>query len=135
MFYKILQEIMDEKGLSIAEVARISDLSDSTVRSIINRKTKTVALEVAFKLSKGLNVSLERLNGIIKDSSIDESVNEKLSRYHEDDFEKLLGLTKEQALTQDELCIDGKPVSKEDIASIFDAMSVALEIVKRKNMK
>lgn len=62
-FYEILQSIMDEKELSIPEVARLSGLTDSTVRSILARKNKTVALEVAFKLSKGLNVSLERLNG------------------------------------------------------------------------
>lgn len=62
-FYEILQSIMDEKGLSIPEVARLSNLPDSTIRSILSRKNKTVALEVAFKLAKGLNVSLERLNG------------------------------------------------------------------------
>lgn len=62
-FYEILQSIMDEKELNIPEVARLSGLTDSTIRSIISRKNKTVALEVAFKLAKGLDVSLEQLNG------------------------------------------------------------------------
>ena len=62
-FYEILQSIMYERDLTIPEVARLSSLPDSTIRSIISRKNKTVALEVAFKLSKGLNVSLEELNG------------------------------------------------------------------------
>ena len=62
-FYEILQSIMDEKQLSIPEVARLSKLPDSTIRSILSRKNKTVALEVAFKLAKGLDVSLEQLNG------------------------------------------------------------------------
>lgn len=62
-FYIILQQIMDEKQLSIPEVARLCNLSDSTVRSILKRKQKHVALESAFKLAHGLNVSLERLNG------------------------------------------------------------------------
>ena len=62
-FYKILLDIMKEKSLSIPDVARATGLSDSTVRSIISRKTKNVTLEVAFKISNGLNVSLERLNG------------------------------------------------------------------------
>lgn len=62
-FYEILQSIMEEKRLSIPEVARLSGLPDSTIRSIISRKNKTVALEVAFKLAKGLNVSLGELNG------------------------------------------------------------------------
>lgn len=62
--YKILDQIMAEKNLKIADVARICNLPDSTVRGIKKRKQDTVALEVAFKLSKGLNVSLERLNGM-----------------------------------------------------------------------
>ncbi len=68
-FYEILQTIMQEKNLKIPDVARLSDLPDSTIRSIISRKNKTVALEVAFKLSKGLNVSLEELNGEYPNSS------------------------------------------------------------------
>lgn len=62
-FYKILLEIMDEKNMNIPDVARACGLTDSTVRSIIDRKQKKVALSVAFKLHRGLLVSLERLNG------------------------------------------------------------------------
>lgn len=62
--YEILIEIMNDKKMKIPDVARASGLSDSTVRSIITRKQSTVALEVAFKLSKGLNISLEKLNGM-----------------------------------------------------------------------
>ena len=61
-FYKILGRIMAEKDLSIPDVARLSGLADSTVRSIIVRENKTVALEVAAKFSKGLNIPLEELN-------------------------------------------------------------------------
>ena len=60
-FYKILEDIMQQKSISIPDVARMCNLPDSTIRSIISRKSKTVALEVAFKISKGLNVSLEEL--------------------------------------------------------------------------
>lgn len=74
-FYRILQEIMDEKKMTIPDVARACNLSDSTIRTMIVRKAKFVTLEVAFKISAGLNVSLERLSGekqegpIIKDES------------------------------------------------------------------
>lgn len=63
-FHQILQEIMAERGLSIPDVARACGLPDGTIRSIITRESKSVTLEVAFKLSDGLNVSLERLNGL-----------------------------------------------------------------------
>lgn len=62
--YEILLEIMEERSMNIPDVARACGLSDSTVRGIITRKQKSVALEVAFKLAFGLNVSLERLNGM-----------------------------------------------------------------------
>ncbi len=63
-FYTILQEILKEKSLSIPEASRACGIADSTLRSIITRKSKTVALEVAMKISSGLDVSLERLNGM-----------------------------------------------------------------------
>lgn len=63
-FYLILEEIMKEKGMNIPAVARACSLPDTTVRSIMVRKQKNVALEVAFKLSQGLGVSLQRLNGM-----------------------------------------------------------------------
>lgn len=62
--FEILEDIIAERGLSIADVARICNLPDSTVRGIIRRKQETIALEVAFKLSEGLEVSLEKLNGM-----------------------------------------------------------------------
>lgn len=67
-FYQILLGIIKEKELSIPEVARLCGLTDSTVRSMIDRKQKKVALNIAFKLSNGLGVSLERLNGDTKNS-------------------------------------------------------------------
>ena len=62
-FYQILNEIMNRQNLKIADVARMCDIADSTVRSIITRQQKTVALDVAFKLSDGLNIPLKILNG------------------------------------------------------------------------
>lgn len=72
-FYQILQEIMNEKGMRVADVARACNLPDSTVRSILARKNESVALEVAFKLSKGLDVSLERLNNEYPEDHTSES--------------------------------------------------------------
>jgi len=62
-FYKILKVIMDEKKMKISDVCKATGLADSTVRSIFDRKTKKVSLDVAYKISIGLNVSLQCLNG------------------------------------------------------------------------
>lgn len=85
--YEILQSIMDERGLTIAETARLCNLPDSTVRGIITRKQKSIALEVAFKLSKGLGISLEYLNGDNKKSPVREHEAEPVT---EQQVEKML---------------------------------------------
>ena len=77
-FYSILRQILEEKGLSIAEAARICGVPDSTLRSIINRKNQTVALDVAMRISLGLGVSLERLNGVEGGEKITQSTKSAL---------------------------------------------------------
>ena len=62
-FYKILEEILNEQDIGIREAAKMCDVSEATLRSIFNRKQKRIALDVAYKRHRGLNVSLERLNG------------------------------------------------------------------------
>lgn len=61
-FYMVLQKIMTERDLSIPDLARLSGLPDSTLRSAVVRKQKSVALDVACKLARGLGVSLDYLN-------------------------------------------------------------------------
>ena len=80
---------MDEKNYTIADVAKICKLPDSTVRGIITRKQKSTALEVAFKLSDGLNVSLRRLNGMPETPTKNEPATTQ-SDSELDDLDKLL---------------------------------------------
>lgn len=63
-FYEILEQVLCEKGMTIPQAARACGLSDGTIRSMIVRKNKSVTIEVAFRLSDGLGVSLQRLNGM-----------------------------------------------------------------------
>ena len=62
-FYEIPMAIREVNRMSIPAVASACGLTDSTVRSIIQRKQKRVSLDVAFKMQEGLGVSLQRLNG------------------------------------------------------------------------
>ena len=68
--YEILEEVAQKRNLSIADISKICNLPDSTVRGIFRRKQETIALEVAFKISDGLGISLERLNGMPEKSPI-----------------------------------------------------------------
>lgn len=62
--YAVLEDIMNRRDMSTPDVSRACGLPDSTVRSIINRKSKNVALEVGFKLARGLGVTIEYLSGL-----------------------------------------------------------------------
>ena len=98
-FYKVLEELMKKRNLSIPDISRATGLSDSTLRSIISRKTKNISLEVAFKLSEGLNISLKELNGDKKISNLDfcnYSIEEK---EHIEDLRNLNDLGKKKVFT------------------------------------
>lgn len=110
-FYKVLENLMKNRNLSIPDIARATGLSDSTLRSIISRKTKNISLEVAFKLSQGLNVSLEELNG---DKEIISNSLEKYSkeeRNHIEDLRKLNDLGKKKVFTYTKDLIDNPKFS------------------------
>lgn len=79
--YKILAKIMEERQLKIADVARICNLPDSTVRGIETRKQSKIALDIAFKLSEGLGVSLEYLNGMPEKTTVQNIKENELSKY------------------------------------------------------
>lgn len=96
-FYKILLEIMEEKSYNIPDVARATGLSDSTIRSIISRKTKKVSLDVAFKMYKGLGVSLERLNGEDVKTNTKSTVLSKEEALLLENFNKLNDIGKKEA--------------------------------------
>ena len=80
--YEILSQLMKDRKLKVAEVSRLCDLPDGTVRGIIKRKQKDIALKVALKLSKGLGVSIEYLNGMSEhEKSPKELRQEKFNQY------------------------------------------------------
>ena len=124
-FYKVLENLMKNRNLSIPDIARATGLSDSTLRSIISRKTKNISLEVAFKLSQGLNVSLEELNG---DKEITSNTLEKYSKeeqQHIEDLRKLNDIGKNKVITYTKDLMDNpkfinEPINnqiKDDISS------------------
>lgn len=99
--YKILSGLMQERQLKIAEVARICDLPDSTVRSIVQRKQKRVGLDVAIKLSDGLGITLEHLQG--GDHELDESPENALSDREQEMIRKFRALSPENQTKLHEL--------------------------------
>lgn len=67
-FYVILQNLLYDQGLTVSEAARICKIPYSTLNSIIRREGKTTSLEIAMKISEGLQVPIECLNGNAENS-------------------------------------------------------------------
>ena len=61
--YKILIAVMDEMGLDIPGLVRVSGLTDRQVRTIILRRMKDAPLPIALQLSDTLAVPLEVWTG------------------------------------------------------------------------
>ena len=120
--YKILQEIMEKKQLSVSEVAKRCDLPDSTVRAIMTRKAKSVTLDVAFKLSKGLHLSLEKLNGDMENSTISKVVKkEEIPRFEAilDRFGELTPQGQEKVLQYAEDLMDTSRYSRKQAMKLI----------------
>ncbi len=83
--YRVLSSIMQERNLTVADIARLSGVADSTIRGIVVRKQNKVSLDIAFKLSEGLGVSLEYLNGITENEKKSSPENGKDKRFDEID--------------------------------------------------
>lgn len=120
--YKILQEIMEKKQLSVSEVAKCCNLPDSTVRAIMTRKAKSVTLDVAFKLSKGLHLSLEKLNGDMENSTVSKVVKkEEIPRFEAilDRFGELTPQGQEKVLQYAEDLMDTSRYSRKQAMKLI----------------
>lgn len=64
-----LKEIMDERGLKQADVARLCDIHPSLVNELYNAKRKSAAHKTLAKLSLGLGVDInEFITGKVSES-------------------------------------------------------------------
>ncbi len=121
-FFEILQNIMNERNLKVSDISKMTDIPDSTLRSIINRKNKTVALDVAFKISKGLNIPIEKLNdeNICSNKNINQLDNKlnKLNYY----FNKLNSVGQEKAIERVEELAQISKYTNSNIEFIESAM-------------
>ena len=122
-FYLVLADIMDRKHLTIPEVARLCGLSDSTVRSIFDRKQKKIALNVAFKISEGPGVSLDELNTGIKPLEEKEPPSPEKSELGEDQElskeDEELYLSLRAVLEKAKIVAPGEPLSPDQAQRVI----------------
>ncbi len=58
---KNLKMMIEEKGISVAVLSKLSNVSESTIRGILNLKLKTTNTKTVIKIANALNVTIDDL--------------------------------------------------------------------------
>ena len=89
-FYSILQNFLEEKGMTVTEAARVCEIPYSTLNSIIRRKSETTTLEIALKISEGLDIPLHQLFSEEETTLIEAQLLEKFRLLNKEDQKYIL---------------------------------------------
>jgi len=77
MFVFNIKKYMLEKNVSVEEIIKATRMSKQTIQDIIDNKTHDVSLSIIYKISKILNVKMEKLYHNIDEY---EELREKLNK-------------------------------------------------------
>lgn len=117
---------MEEQSLNIPDVSRATNISDSTIRSILTRKSKSVALDVAVKISKGLNVSLERFIGELAPAAKEQIPDESNDQHQYDKLTNDL----HSVLVQLGVVAEGEDLTEEQFNAMADFITLNTTMLK-----
>lgn len=123
-----LKELILSRYHSIREFTNAIDIPYTTAVSIFKRGIGNSSINNVIKICKALGISVDELadGNIVPVRSYEKST----ERIFE--VEEILEDVKDQLNQCDGLTFKGKPVSKDNIDSIVDAMDIGVEMVKRK---
>jgi len=123
-----LKELILSRYNSIREFAIDIDIPYTTIVSIFKRGIGNSSVTNVIKISKALGISVDELaNGNIVPIRSYKKPTERIFEVSE-----ILEDVKDQLSHLDSLTFDGKPVNKDSIDSIVDAMDIGVEMAKRK---
>lgn len=124
-----IKKILFEKNMTQRSLAKASGLSTTTIcRIIAGERGHRPSYQVIDKLAHGLGVSMLELS---EKFGLQTPVY-RLNQLPDKDINNILKNTK-ILLNQENLLFDGKPASEECIQSILDAMSIGMEIARKRN--
>lgn len=114
---------------SVREFTLAIDMPYSTMDSIFKRGIGNSSVSNVIKICKALRISADAL----ADGEI-VPVGKRISKPINDRIEvkEVLADTRDLLIHSGFITLDGDPISKNEIESIFDAMDVGVEIAKRK---
>lgn len=146
--YKIIEELLKEKGVSGAQMSRDLGMSRSFMTELRKGRAKSVKMETAQRIADYFNVSVDYLLGNVNDPFLyadyarsaaeinDTSEYEKtptLTKKDERDIAKSLEAIMADLEHSGDLMFDGDPMTEEARQSMRNAIELGLKAVKLMN--
>lgn len=126
---KKLKQFILSRYKSIREFTQVVDISYSTMDSILRRGIGNSSVNNIIKICRTLNISMDKLaNGEIEPLDYSIPVTGSYT-----DIEDIMREVRFRLTTADELTLNSKPLSSDNIESIITAAEISVEMVKRKN--
>lgn len=122
-----LKEYILSRYKSIREFVSYTDLSYSTVDSILKRGVENSSVSNIIKICKVLGISADELaTGKIIPSG--QSIQ---TRSHMTDIDAIIEFTKRNITEYKDLTIEGSPLTENEIEMLLDALDIGIGIIKR----
>lgn len=125
-----IKQRRESLNISAEELAQEIGVHKATIHRYENGDFKSMKLPVIESIAHALRVNPSWLLG--KSDRMEETKETPLTPRDQKDIDLIIDQTR-QLLAQDGLMFDGVPADAESIQSIIDAMTIGLELAKKKN--
>lgn len=122
-----LRELILSRYKSLREFVQHTDLTYSTVNSILHRGIANSSLTNILKLCNALGISADELanNKIVSNEVVQK-------RSHMTDISGIMQIAKMNLTEHDRLTLEDNPVNAEDVQLLADAIDVGIELVRKR---
>ena len=125
-----IKQRRESLNISAEELAQEIGVHKATIHRYENGDFKSMKLPVIESIAHALRVNPSWL--LSKSDRMEETKETPLTPRDQKDIDLIIDQTR-QLLAQDGLMFDGVPADAESIQSIIDAMTIGLELAKKKN--
>lgn len=122
-----LKKLIIERYGTMIDFARVLDIPNSTLQSIMNRGIHKASINNVIKICSALHISTDGLAAgkiIATDDSDDQT-----TQPHE--LSEIISHAK-MSLLHNEITVDGKPLTADEILDIIEMINLHFEFIKRK---
>lgn len=123
-----LKELILSRHRSILEFTQSIDMPYGTMTSIFKRGINNSSVTNIIRICQALGISADEL---ANDKIVPIGKNIQ-SRSHMTEINDIISFTKRNIQEYDDLTIDGKPMTTEEIEMLLDGLDIAIGIIMRK---